>query len=163
MKTTDDYVLFWGDEDIYSNFYPCEFTLNDHKYHWSEQAFMYLKAITFSDVEIAKEISEMHPDKNTPLQCKKLGRKIKNFNDMIWNNLSSEVMYNACYAKFSQNKLLSDQLLNTGNRIIVEASPYDKIWGIGLSETDPDALDKTKWKGQNLLGEVLMRVRSNLR
>lgn len=71
-------------------------------------------------------------------------------------------MYQCVFAKFSQNENLKQQLIDTGSRIIAEASPYDKIWGIGLSEDNPMALDSTKWIGQNLLGEVLMTVRRNL-
>lgn len=91
---------------------------------------------------------------------KALGRKVKNFNNELWNIHKEIFMYNACYAKFSQNDKLKDFLLSTGNREIVEASPVDNIWGIGFS-SDKAMENIDKW-GQNLLGKVLMKVRENL-
>ena len=163
MITTDKFVLFWGDQDIYSNFYPAEFEMEGNHFYWSEQAFMWLKAVTFGADDIANELLAMTPEKHTPLECKKLGSRIKNFDDIIWTAKSYDAMVTAVYKKFSQNPTLLKQLLDTNDRILVEASPYDKIWGIGMSETDKDAQDVSNWKGQNLLGKVLMDVRKELK
>lgn len=162
MLTTDKYLLFWGDEDIYSNFYPAEFDMYGIHFYWSEQAFIYQKAMRFNDIETADKILAMNPVANQPIDCKKLGRLVKNFDEVVWFSTSYNAMVDACYAKFSGNKLLREQLLATGDLILVEASPYDKIWGIGLSETDPDVQDESKWKGTNLLGKALMQVRDEL-
>ena len=163
MITNDKFVLFWGDEDIYSNFYPAEFEMEGNHFYWSEQAFMWIKAVTFGAHDIATEILDMTPAKNIPLDCKKLGRRIKNFDDTIWTAKSYDAMVTAVYKKFSQNPILLQQLLDTNDRILVEASPYDKIWGIGMSEQHADAQDMSKWQGQNLLGKVLMDIRKELK
>jgi hypothetical protein len=78
-----------------------------------------------------------------PYDAKKIGRKVKNFNDTLWSAISMTVMYDVNLAKFSHTEILRRCLLETGDRIIVEASPYDKIWGIGLAENDPKALDQS--------------------
>lgn len=162
MLVTNKYVLFWDDFDIYSNFYPSEFDMEGHHFYWSEQAFMWQKAIAFGDSEIAEKILTMKPDINTALECKNLGRKVSGFDSLRWDEISFAAMKKALHEKFTQDSFLHDQLIETGNLILVEASPYDKIWGIGLSENDPDAQDETKWKGSNLLGKVLMEVREEL-
>jgi len=163
MITTDKYVLFWGEEDIYSNFYPAQFDMEGHHFYWSEQSYMWLKAISFSDTETANDILKMCNVNNTPIQCKKLGRQVKNFDPEVWKLKCIPAMYLAVQHKFAQNSWLSKQLLDTENKVLVEASPYDKIWGIGLAEGDPEAQDESKWKGTNLLGKVLMDVRKELR
>jgi ribA/ribD-fused uncharacterized protein len=88
--------------------------------------------------------------------------RVRNFSAGIWNEVAKEIVYVGNMAKFS-NPSLKEYILGTENKEIVEASPYDTVWGIGLSESNPDRFDKTKWKGTNWLGEVLMRVRRDLR
>jgi hypothetical protein len=163
MITTDKYVLFWGDQDIYSNFYPVEFEISGHHFYWSEQAFMWLKALWFADHDLAQTLLLLAPPNNKPIHAKKIGRTIKGFNEEEWAKVREECMFRACLAKFQQNVKLSEQLLNTGDRVLVEASPYDKIWGIGLAEDNADAQDPDKWQGLNLLGKVLMNVRHELK
>ncbi|MBN2695212.1 NADAR family protein [bacterium] len=158
MKITDKFLFFWGDDDIYSNFYPSKFIIDDNEFIFTEQYFMYQKAIVFDDIDIA----EMILTSQHPLECKKLGRKVKNYDDSIWSAKRESVMFDACLAKFSQNLELKKQLLDTQNRVIVEASPYDKIWGIGLSENNPNIEDISKWRGKNLLGKTLMAVRKKI-
>ncbi len=163
MVVTDKFVLFWGEEDIYSNFHPSRFSLDGNVFHWSEQAFMWLKAVEFGDRAVAQQILEQTPRNSSPLECKRLGRKVSPFDEKTWSVRSVEAMRRAVSAKFSQIPELRRQLLDSGDRILVEASPYDRIWGIGWGESDPQAQDPSQWKGQNLLGKVLMEVREQLR
>lgn len=159
-----DKLFFWGHTEhgskvtkaCLSNFYPCEFEFNDKMFNFSEQCFMYQKALLFNDFEVAEQIL----NETNVRQIKALGRKVKNFNNELWDKHKEDFMYNACYAKFSQNDELKDFLLSTGNREIVEASPVDNIWGIGFS-SDKAMENVDKW-GQNLLGKVLMKVREDL-
>lgn len=139
-----------------SNFYPCKFEFNGKTFNFSEQCFMYQKAILFNDFEIAKQVL----NETDVRKIKALGRKVKNFNNELWDKHKEDFMFNACYAKFSQNDKLKDFLLSTGNHEIVEASPVDNIWGIGFS-SDNAMENVDKW-GQNLLGKVLMKVREDL-
>lgn len=161
MKITDDFVLFFGEEDPFSNFHPAPLTFSLGTYKitvpTSEHAFMYIKAMFFDDIETAKLILTV----KTPYEAKKLGRQVKGFEPDMWSAICEKVMYDVNRAKYEQNLHLATQLLITNYRTIVEASPYDKIWGIGLSVDNLDALDKTKWKGENLLGKVLMKLRED--
>ena len=99
---------------------------------------------------------------SNPATCKALGKSAANFNQQLWDSCKEEIIYNANYAKFSQNPELKAALLATGDAIIAEASPFDKIWGIGLKAGDPDSQTPEKWKGENLLGKALMKVRKAL-
>ena len=156
-RITDKYVFFWGSE--FSNWFECDFTYKLHKFKNSEQAFMWEKAIYFGDKETAEKIL-VTP---SPNQNKKLGRKVKNFNAEEWLRVGYDIMVAVNMAKFEQNEKLRQILLSTEDRIIVEASPYDTIWGIGLYWEDDRVLDENKWRGQNLLGKALMEVREKLR
>ena len=157
-------LFFWGHTEhgskvtkaCLSNFYPCEFVFNGKMFNFSEQCFMWQKAMLFNDFEIAEQIL----NETDVRKIKALGRKVKDFDNELWDKHKEDFMYNACHAKFSQNDELKDFLLNTGNREIVEASPVDNIWGIGFS-SDRAMENIDKW-GQNLLGKVLMRVREDL-
>ena len=99
----------------------------------------------------------------TPKEAKSLGRKVKNFNEILWTENSCRIVYNGCLLKFSQNPELGQFLLSTGDKLIVEASPYDKIWGIGLSATKAKKIPQNEWPGTNLLGKCLMNVRNSLK
>ncbi len=155
-RITNTHVFFWGSE--FSNWYNCEFDYKGHKFNNSEQAFMWEKAMFFNDTYHAKLILE----NSNPASCKKIGRLIKDFNVERWLIASYPIMVTVNLAKYNQNPILKELLLSTSDKIIVEASPYDKIWGIGIHWKDNDCLDKTKWKGMNLLGKVLMEVRKQL-
>lgn len=98
-----------------------------------------------------------------PRDVKGLGRKIKHFDEKQWLTQREMCMYYACKNKFTQNLKLKNALLDTGNKTLVEASPFDKIWGIGLAPDDSKALNENNWRGLNLLGNVLMKVREELR
>lgn len=163
MVVTETFVLFWGEEDIYSNFHPSKFSLEGHVFHWSEQAFMWLKALQFGDAKIADALLAQTPYNSSPLECKRLGRQVTPFDEVVWNERGLEAMRRVVAAKFAQNPHLARQLLDTGDRVLAEASPYDRIWGIGWGESDREAQDVSRWKGRNLLGQVLMEVRQSLR
>lgn len=93
---------------------------------------------------------------------KKLGRKVRNYDDVTWKEKRFDVVVKGNIAKFSQNEKLQNFLLSTGDKILVEASPKDTVWGIGLDESSPEAIQPSKWKGDNLLGFALMEVRDIL-
>lgn len=157
IRKNDEFVGFLGCE--FSNFYKCQFTINGVTFNCVEQAFMYCKAKLFGDHEIAEEILKSV----NPTQCKKLGRKVKGFNDKIWANKREVYMEKLLFAKFNSNPQLKKMLLDTGDRIIVECAPFDKIWGIGK---DVDAFFESGCKGinenNNKLGNALMKVREQL-
>jgi ribA/ribD-fused uncharacterized protein len=156
-RITDKYVFFWGSE--LSNWFDCKFRYKGITFFNSEQAFMWEKAVFFGDMDTAALIMKTP----SPSQCKKLGRIVKGFNADVWLSAGYEVMVAVNLAKFGQNHRLKDTLLSTEDKIIVEASPYDKIWGIGLYHDDDKVLDEKNWKGKNLLGKALMEVREVLK
>jgi ribA/ribD-fused uncharacterized protein len=149
---TKTHIYFWG--SIFSNFHPIDFIHQNNKFANSEQAFMWRKAIFFKDFEIALKILET----TNPQEAKSLGRKVKYYNNDRWNKVREQIMYEVNIDKYKDEKL-QGILLSTKNLIIVESSPVDKIWGVGLSKEDPRILDEKNWNGLNLLGKVLMRVR----
>lgn len=139
-------------------FEHCEFA-HSIEFASTEQAMMFGKAIVFSDLETAEKILKT----DDPKEQKALGRLVKNFNDAEWDKVKFRLVTMINTAKFAQSESLRKFLLDTGHNIICEASPVDKIWGIGLSEDNPLAWDTNTWKGENLLGRALMQVRENLR
>lgn len=120
---------------------------------------MYAKAMLFGDTYIAKEILA----DPIPRNQKALGRKVKGFVSEIWEQECFAIMVKGCLQKFLQNPDLKEKLLATDDLVLVEASPHDTIWGIGMDENHPDATNPKKWLGLNLLGLVLMEVRLLLR
>lgn len=126
-------------------------------YNSAEQYMMARKALLFGDMKSYEKIMAS----GSPREQKALGRTVRDFNADIWNREARDYVYTANMAKFSQNPDLKRFLLETEG-LIVEASPLDTIWGIGLDEDDPEALDRSKWKGTNWLGEVLTKVRTEL-
>ncbi len=162
----DDFVFFWGHHEgkngvgksCFSQWYPCAFEVDGQQYNCAEQYMMAQKAKLFDDEEIYGQIL-LETD---PKAIKRLGRLVKNYDDAVWSAKRFEVVVKGNMAKFSQNEALRKFLLGTGSRIIVEASPKDRLWGIGLDEFAKDAVDPTLWKGENLLGFALMEVRDRL-
>lgn len=157
MKTTDTHVFFYG--SVFSQWADSLFEIDGIQYVTAEQWMMAEKARTFNDEETLQKILYY----TSPSVQKKLGRQVKNYNDEVWASKRFDAVVKGNYAKFSQNELLKHILLGTGDRILVEASPTDRIWGIGLAEEDPRCLDESQWRGQNLLGKALMKVRNMLR
>jgi ribA/ribD-fused uncharacterized protein len=157
-----EFTFFWRPwkegNGFLGNWYTSPFVVDDIKYNCVEQYIMRGKALLFGDEEVEKEIMST----NNPRKHKSLGRMVEGFDNDIWDEHKEDVLYEAVYAKFSQNDDLKQQLLDTGDTIIAEASPYDKIYGIGVSGTSSLARDPKKWKGENLLGKTLMRVRKEL-
>jgi hypothetical protein len=162
MRVTDKHIFFWGEWP--SNWYPCVFNAEyegkKYTFYNSEQYFMFIKAKTFGDEEIAEKI--LSKGKN-PKTAKALGREVKNYDDKEWDKIRYDIMVTANYFKYSQNEELKEMLLNPefNGKHFVEASPYDGIFGIKCSETE--ALDdKSNWNGRNLLGKALDEVRERL-
>ncbi|MCL4134722.1 UNVERIFIED_CONTAM: hypothetical protein GTU68_023988 [Idotea baltica] len=119
---------------------------------------MYYKAKLFDDFEMMEKIMET----TSPARVKKLGRKVKGFDEEIWRKNRRKIVEKVLLHKFKQNKDILVKLLSTKGSKLYEASPYDKIWGIGLVESNARLMDKSRWPGENLLGELLMKVRSKL-
>ena len=120
---------------------------------------MVAKARIFEDEEVEKEIMNT----SDPKLMKALGRKVRNFDPQVWDKLKYSIVLNGNYYKFTQNKEMMDFLLSTGDKILVEASPMDTIWGIGLGKDNEKAHNIASWRGKNLLGFALMEVRDEIR
>lgn len=154
MVETKDSIYFLGQE--FSNFHKANFTIKDIQFNSSEQAFMFSKAKHFNDEETANKILES----NSPSESKKLGRQVKNFDEKEWNKVSEKYMNIILKHKFEDNEHLKNMLLDTNEKQIVECSPFDKKWGIGINVDE--AVNGKEWKGENKLGNSLMTVRDNI-
>lgn len=159
LKIYDKHVAFWG--SAFSNFYPCSFTEGGKVWKNSEQCFMAKKAKFFGDEEMYNAIL----NSETPKEAKKYGRLVKNFDAEKWSKVCFDKMYDAVYAKFSQNSGLKELLLSSDfeGKGFVEGSPYDAIWGVKMDWRNPDIDNEENWQGQNLLGKVLNKVREDLK
>ncbi|MCD6435230.1 MAG: NADAR family protein [Clostridiales bacterium] len=157
IRDKDDFYFFWGGP--FSQWAKYDMTIGGIKYCSCEQYMMAAKATLFEDKESCEKIME----EEDPKKQKSLGRKVKNYSDEKWHGIAKEIVFRANTAKFNQHEFLKELLLNTGNKIIVEASPYDRIWGIGMGEDSAGVLDPDNWNGTNWLGEAIMRVRNVLR
>lgn len=166
-------IGFWGvnaENAEFSNFYYSPFDVVEDgltkRFTSVEHYFMYCKAVEFSDTEIAKQL--LKNQSGSGPQYKKLGRNVRNYNDSVWSQVRYEHMLNGLRYKFTSNPALKERLLLTGNSILVEASPFDSIWGIGMGKTTRngrplDWENVTHWRGSNLLGYALMELRDELR
>ena len=155
LKVYDKHVAFWG--SAFSNFYPCSFTEGGKVWKNSEQCFMAKKAKFFGDEEMYNAIL----NSETPKEAKKYGRLVKNFDAEKWSKVCFDKMYDAVYAKFSQNNDLKELLLSSDfeGKGFVEGSPYDAIWGVKMDWRNPDIDNEENWKGENLLGKILTEIR----
>lgn len=142
-----------------SNWYPSHFSVDDNKFTSMEQYMMYKKALTFNDEKIANEILSI----TDAAEIKRLGRMVSGYNDGIWNGLRQIIIYEGLIEKFIQNDTLREKLLETQDAILAECAVKDCIWGIGLSMTDDNRFEMSKWRGQNLLGYSLMMVREKIK
>jgi hypothetical protein len=161
------YVFFWGHtgragapvgKECLSQWYPAPFALEGTRYETAEHYMMCQKARIFGDHEAAARIlAARHPG-----EAKELGRTVRGFDEGVWEQRRFEVVVAASHGKFSQSPALRAFLLDTQQRVLVEASPRDAIWGIGLGEKDDDARAPERWRGLNLLGFALMKARAML-
>ena len=155
-KKKEKFTFFWSGP--FSQWESSVFKIDGVKFVTAEQYMMYKKALLFHDYKTCGKIMRT----SEPREQKAYGREVKNFNRDVWNKHCKGFVYEANYAKFTQNQDLLKKLLATGGTTLVEASPYDKIWGIGLKESDPKAKSRDTWEGKNWLGEVLTDVRDNI-
>lgn len=162
------FEFFWGHRPSHdktvtksclSQWWKCEFYEDAEKYCCMEQYMMSAKAKLFGDDEINQQIMKC----SDPNKIKSLGRKVRGFDGKIWDKVKYSIVLNGNYLKFSQNRQLMNFLLNTGDKILVEASPYDGIWGIQMSANDENAKNPLEWRGSNLLGFALTEVREELK
>ncbi len=160
-----EFIFFWKPDDskvdksCFSQWQKSPFEVDVCDYSYAEQYMMAEKAQLFEDDDIEEEIMAV----TTPKKMKDLGQKVRNFNQQVWDKCKYSIVLAGNYYKFTQDKEMMNFLLSTGNKVLVEASPLDKIWGIGLSEEHPDVQNPNLWKGQNLLGFALMEVRDEIK
>lgn len=166
-QETIEFSFFWGhkaSEDgsitksCFSQWWVAPFEVDGIIYKTAEHWMMAGKARLFNDTAILEKIIQI----DTPAKAKKLGRAVKDFDPVTWDREKFNIVVTGNLYKFSQHNALKHFLLGTGNKVIVEASPMDKIWGIGMKQDNADATNPLLWKGQNLLGYALMEVRDKL-
>lgn len=162
------YLLFWGHRprpdgrigaSCLSQWWPSPFTADGVTYASAEHWMMAGKARLFGDTEAAEQAVAA----KSPAQAKKVGRLVRDFDGTLWERERYRLVVAGSIHKFGQNPELGGFLLGTGDRVLVEASPMDRIWGIGLAADDPRAEDPATWRGLNLLGFALMEARAALR
>lgn len=164
---TVDFVLFWGhtpkdpqkvDKSCLSQWFVASFVVDGITYKTAEHFMMAEKARLFRDEAALAAIIACA----TPSEAKKLGRTVKNYDDKAWGRARSLSVVRGNVAKFDQNRAMGELLKSTGDSILVECSPRDRIWGIGMGASNPDARVPSKWRGQNLLGFALVAAREEL-
>ena len=161
-----EFVFFCATSSPLSQWHPSSFTapstvcptMGHQRFNTAEQRMMAEKALLFNDMETYQKILIS----SNPKKQKEFGRQVKNYDDLVWAQWREQIVYDSNYHKFSQNESLKQYLLDTGDKWLVEAAHYDKVWGIGLRATHPDATKPEKWPGLNLLGKILMQVREQL-
>ncbi|MDX6741233.1 NADAR family protein [Actinocorallia sp. A-T 12471] len=158
------YVFFWGHavnasgNHVFSQWWEVGFEFEGVGYRSAEHAMMAGKARLFGDEEaVERVLAARHPG-----EAKKVGREVRGFDEGVWAEHRFELVTAVNVAKFSATPELRAHLVGTGSRVLVEASPVDRIWGIGLAADSPDAADPARWRGLNLLGFALMRARDLL-
>ncbi len=161
------FLFFWGHQPerdgtigpgCLSQWWPAPFRVDGVEFATAEHYMMWSKAELFGDHETADEVLTVrHPSK-----AKALGRQVRDFDEQTWAAARFEIVVAGNVAKFGQHDDLRAYLRGTGDRVLVEASPQDRVWGIGLGASDPAAADPAQWQGENLLGFALMRAREIL-
>ncbi len=158
------YIFFWGHrpspsgeigKSCLSQWWPASFTVNGLRYPTAEHLMMAEKARLFGDEETRARILKT----TSPGEAKRFGRDVRGFDESVWEQSRIEFVVRGNLAKFGQNPELSKFLLNTKDHVLVEASPVDRIWGVGLAADDERVEDPEQWQGLNLLGFALMEVR----
>uniref|UniRef100_A0A0R3S1A1 DUF1768 domain-containing protein n=1 Tax=Elaeophora elaphi TaxID=1147741 RepID=A0A0R3S1A1_9BILA len=166
-ESGEKFTLFFTIRSPFSNFHPCRFTVfedvgngkpEEKWYYSTEQYYMYHKALSAGDSETAEQIA----NERDARKIKMISRNIKNFERETWSKVSSDVMRRGNFAKYTQNPLLRKKLFYTYGSTLVECSPTDLEWGIGLDINEPDALSPSKWRGKNKLGQILTEIREEL-
>lgn len=162
------YLLFWGHQapasggvgkGCFSQWWPSAFSVDGQTYATAEHYMMTAKALLFGDTEAAAQIRTV----SHPRTAKDLGRKVHGFDDERWADRRFDLVVTGNLAKFGQHQELKEYLLGTGDRVLVEASPYDRIWGTGLAADHEHGTSPEHWPGLNQLGFALMEVRHRLR
>jgi len=159
------YVFFWGHQpskhgltaSCFSQWYSAPFVVDGQRYSTAEHFMMAEKAALFGDQETRSQVLRAP----NPGAAKALGRKVRSFDEPAWLQNRFSIVVRANEAKFAQNPDLGRYLFQTGSRILVEASPVDRVWGIGLARDDERSNNPNLWRGLNLLGFALMQVRGN--
>lgn len=160
------FEFFWGHRNsahvvtksCMSQWFPASFEESGVHYSTAEHYMMAAKARLFNDFVNLENILKA----KTPSEAKAFGRKVKDFDPQVWQEKAFQIVVNGNLLKFSQNDPLRRFLLATGQRVLVEASPVDNIWGIGLAADHPNAAKPEHWRGDNLLGFALMKARNHL-
>lgn len=167
-KENVKYLFFWGHapskdgsvtKSCFSQWWQSAFVVDEIKYATAEHWMMAKKAELFGQETMIEKILAA----KSPAEAKKLGRQIKNFDPIVWGNSCFGIVCEGNYHKFSQHENLKEFLLNTKDRVLVEASPVDNIWGIGMAQDSEHAETPRLWKGSNSLGFALMEVRDKLK
>ncbi len=149
------YVPFYG-STVFSNFHRMDVEFRGHVYPSSEHAFMAAKALCFGDDETLRAIQKTAP---SPMSAKMLGRRVSPYDDELWCSRRFDYMVEVLESRF-KNPDARAALVATGDAVLVEASPRDHVWGVGVGHEK--AVDETNWRGANLLGAALMVVRSRI-
>ncbi len=159
MRVVNGMTLFFSKEDALSNWYPSKFIVKGVEFNCVEQFMMYCKAKLFGDQVVADLVLKAQ----NPKDQKALGRRVANYDDGVWSRRREGIVQHGAYAKFMQDPDAQRLLLGSRGTMLVEASPYDKIWGAGLSQDDPRILLLPEtWPGLNLLGRSLEPVRERI-
>ncbi len=164
----DSYVFFWGHtprtkdgrthKTCLSQWWNGIFEADGVLYKSAEHWMMAKKAEVFGDETMLQKILQA----KSPAEAKKMGRKVKNFDEATWRKVRYEIVKEGNRHKFGKSRQLKAYLLETGNALLVEASPFDQIWGVGLLQDAPNIKNPNSWLGENLLGFALMEVRDEL-
>lgn len=158
-KEDEDHIYFAGKESPFSKFYQEKFSVDGQEYNCVEQYLQVQKARLFDDKQ--SEVAILG-EENLAVQCE-IGRNIKNFDKTQFRERSKEYAEKAMLEKFRQNVALKNALMDTGNKQIVEANAFETFWGAGLSLHNPDIHYESKWKGKNVMGTILTRVREKIK
>lgn len=162
-----EYLLFYGHKastdgsitaSCCSQWFPAPFTIDKVEYLTAEHYMMAEKARLFEDAEMLENILAC----KTPKEAKAYGRKVRNFEGELWQKHCIQIVVKANLAKFTQNPGFAEWLVATAPKVLVEASLWDRIWGIGMAQSNAKARDPKQWNGKNLLGFALMQVRDQL-